>query len=58
MINGKIKKAYLSQKTDPNGAWVAEGEDFVGWKVESISKGGAKLQKESHTIEVQLYAER
>ena len=55
MINGEIKRAYLLQKSDRNGAWVSEGEDFVGWKVQSISTGGAKLERASHTIEVRLY---
>jgi hypothetical protein len=58
MINGDIKKAYLLQKTNHNGAWVGEGEDFAGWKVQTINAGGAKLRKESRVIEVLLYAER
>jgi hypothetical protein len=56
MINGETKRAYLMQKTNHNGAWVGEGEEFIGWKVQSINTGGAKLQKESRIIEVQLYA--
>jgi hypothetical protein len=58
MIKGEIKKAYLLRKSDRNGTWVGEGEDFVGWKVQSISTGAATLEKDSRTIEVRLYAER
>ena len=58
MVNGAVKKAYLFQKIDKNGAWVGEGDDFVGWKVQSITADGAKLQKETHVIEVRLYPER
>jgi hypothetical protein len=58
MVNGAVKKAYLFQKTDHNGSWVGEGEDFVGWKVQSITTEAAKLQKESHVIEVLLYPEK
>jgi hypothetical protein len=58
MVNGAIKKAYLLQKTDKSGAWVGEGDDFVGWRVQSITAEAAKLQKETHVIEVRLYPER
>jgi hypothetical protein len=58
VVNGAIKKAYLFQKTDKSGAWVGEGDDFVGWRVQSITADAAKLQKETHVIEVQLYPER
>jgi hypothetical protein len=58
MVNGAIKKAYLFQKTDKSGAWVGEGDDFVGWRVQSITADTAKLQKETHVIEVRLYPER
>jgi hypothetical protein len=58
MVNGTIKKAYLLQKTDKSGAWVGEGDDFVGWRVQSITTDAAKLQKETHVIEVLLYPER
>jgi hypothetical protein len=58
MVNGTIKKAYLLQKTDKSGAWVDEGDDFVGWRVQSITTDAAKLQKETHVIEVLLYPEK
>jgi hypothetical protein len=58
MVNGTIKKAYLLQKNDKSGTWVGEGDDFVGWKVQSITTDAAKLQKETHVIQVQLYPER
>jgi hypothetical protein len=58
MVNGTIKKAYLLQKADKSGAWVGEGDDFVGWRIQSITADAAKLQKETHVIEVRLYPER
>ena len=58
MVNGTIKKAYLLQKTDKSGAWVDEGDDFVGWRVQSITTDAAKLQKETHVIEVLLYPQK
>ncbi|HZP79815.1 MAG TPA: hypothetical protein VFB45_27015 [Pseudolabrys sp.] len=58
MINGQIKRAYLQRKVDLSGAWVGEGEDFVGWKVQTINEGTAILRKESRTINVELYATR
>ena len=58
MVNGTIKKAYLLQKTDKSGAWVGEGDDFIGWRVQSITTDAAKLQKETHVIEVLLYPQK
>jgi hypothetical protein len=58
MVNGAIKKAYLFQKSDKSGAWVGEGDDFVGWRVQSITTDAAKLQRETNVIEVRLYPER
>jgi hypothetical protein len=58
MVNGTIKKAYLSQKADKSGVWVGEGDDFIGWRVQSITTDAAKLQRETHVIEVLLYPER
>lgn len=58
MVNGTIKKAYLFQKTDKSGAWVGEGDDFVGWRIQSITADAAKLKKETHVIELHLYPER
>jgi hypothetical protein len=58
MISASKKLAYLFQKSNPNGTWVKEGEHFVGWKLEFIDAGNAKLQKDGRTIELQLYATR
>jgi hypothetical protein len=58
MVNGAVKKAYLFQKTDKSGVWVGEGDDFIGWRVQSITAEVAKLQKDTHVIEVRLYPER
>jgi hypothetical protein len=44
MVNGAIKKAYLFQKTDKSGAWVGDGDDFIGWRVQSITADAIKLQ--------------
>lgn len=58
IVNGTVKKAYLFQKTNQSGAWVAEGDEFVGWRVQSITPEVARLEKETHVIEVRLYPER
>lgn len=58
MVNGTIKKAYLLQKAEKSGAWVGEGDDFIGWRVQSITTDAARLQKETHVIEVLLYPQR
>ena len=58
VVNGTIKKAYLLQKADKSGVWVGEGDNFIGWRVQAITTDAAKLQKETHVIEVLLYPER
>jgi hypothetical protein len=54
-INRDIKKAYLFSKTDPRGTWVSEGENFLGWKVQSVDRAAVRLQQQDRTIEVLLY---
>jgi len=56
VINGAAKRAYLVRKADQVGAWLAEGQEILGWKVQSIDSGGAKLQKDGRNIELPLYA--
>src|SRR5262249_5326893 len=53
VISGMIRKAYLMKKPEPHGVWVREGDDFMGWKVHSISASTAKLQQNDRTIELQ-----
>jgi hypothetical protein len=57
LMNGGLNKVYLSRKTDPGGAWVMQGESFVGWKVRSIESGRTKLEKDGHVIDLWLYPE-
>jgi hypothetical protein len=58
MISGGVRKAYLHKTSEPNGVWVREGDEYVGWKVQSINVGSAKLRQNDRTIELPLYAER
>jgi hypothetical protein len=58
IISGVIRKAYLLKPPERNGAWVREGEEFMGWKLQSISPGIAKLQLNDRMLELRLYAER
>jgi hypothetical protein len=55
MTNGDLRKAYLLTKTNPAGSWVAEGENFMGWTLNSIGSSSAKVQQQDRTIELQLY---
>ncbi len=55
VITGGAKKAYLFRKTDRTGAWLAEGEEIMGWRVHAINSGGATLQKDGRDIELPLY---
>lgn len=55
MIKHDFKKAYVFSRAGTNGAWIKEGEDFMGWKVVSIGKGGAKLEQMGRSIDLSLY---
>jgi hypothetical protein len=56
VINGDVKKAYLSSKANPRGTWVGQGEEIQGWKLESVEHSGARLQQHNRTIVVLLYS--
>jgi len=58
MIKKELKTAYVFSRAGANGAWTKEGEAFMGWKVVSISKGGAKLEQAGRSIDLLLYPER
>jgi hypothetical protein len=52
------RRAYVFSRGGANGAWIKEGEVFMGWKVVSISKGAAKLQQARRSIDLLLYPEQ
>lgn len=58
VISRDVRRAYLFSRADPRGTWVSEGESFMGWKLQSITNTGTKLQQHNRVIELQLYAER
>jgi hypothetical protein len=58
MINREARKAYLFRKLDRSGSWLSEGEEIMGWKVQSIDRSGATLQKDGRKIELPLYAQQ
>ena len=55
MIEGAVKKAFVVNRADSQGAWVAEGEAVAGWQVLSITAADAKLQNAGRTILLDLY---
>ncbi|HEY7300025.1 MAG TPA: hypothetical protein VH684_19130 [Xanthobacteraceae bacterium] len=55
VIDHNIKKAYLFTRADPHGAWVSEGENFMGWKVQSVDSNSTTLQQNSRFVELHLY---
>jgi hypothetical protein len=55
MTNRHLRKVYLLTKANPAGSWLAEGESFMGWKIQSVDASSAKLQQQDRTIELQLY---
>jgi hypothetical protein len=58
MIRNDLRKAYVFSRGATNGGWIKEGDDFMGWKIVSITKGAAKLQQAGRSIDLLLYPER
>jgi hypothetical protein len=55
MMNDSVRKAYVFSRNGVGGEWIAEGEDFMGWRVGSIGQGSAKLEQAGRRIDLQLY---
>jgi hypothetical protein len=58
MVMQGAHKAYLFRKTDPSGTWVADGEDFMGWRIQTIDAAGIVLTNGERKIDLKLYPER
>jgi hypothetical protein len=54
-MDGALKKVYLFSKGNPEGAWVSEGEAFLGWTVQCIDSSTAKLKQGGRTLSLDLY---
>ena len=58
LIGEGVRKAYVSSRTDPRGAWVSEGDDLAGWKIKSVEPTAITLEQQERRIEVLLYPPR
>ncbi len=50
-----VRKAYLTAKSGARGTWVAEGEEFKGWRVQSVDGARVKVGKGRRVFELTLY---
>jgi hypothetical protein len=55
MIKNNVRKAFVFNRGGAGGTWTAEGDEFMGWKVISISGTGARLEQQGRSIDLQLY---
>jgi hypothetical protein len=55
LMSSGVKKAYLFTRSNASGTWAAEGGDLMGWRVQSVSKDGAKLEQQGRVIDLKLY---
>jgi hypothetical protein len=58
MVMQGARKAYVFRKTDPSGTWVADGQDFMGWKIQMIDAAGVVLGNGERRIDLKLYPDR
>ncbi|MBU6462904.1 MAG: hypothetical protein KGL35_22445 [Bradyrhizobium sp.] len=56
MLRNGLSKAFLFSKAGPStGTWASEGEEFQGWRVQSIDNSGVKLEQNGRSIRLTLY---
>jgi hypothetical protein len=58
MVMQGVRKTYVLRKTDPSGTWVADGQDFMGWKIQMIDAAGVVLGNGERRIDLKLYPDR
>jgi len=57
-IDSTLRKAYLYNRANPQGAWVSEGETFMGWTVQTIEPGATRLKQSDRELALELYPRR
>lgn len=55
MIKNDVRKAFVFSRGGSGGAWIAEGDDFMGWQIRSIDRTSAKLEQKGRSLDLQLY---
>ena len=56
LIKKGIRKAYMFSRANAGGgAWINEGQEFMGWSIRSVSATGAKLEQQGRSIDLLLY---
>jgi hypothetical protein len=55
VITEETRKAYVFNKNDSQGAWLGEGEDILGWKVDAIDAMTVRLQQADRSLDLELY---
>jgi hypothetical protein len=55
VIDKRVKKVLLLTPADSSGAWLSEGDQIMGWKVDIITSGGVTLRQNSSKIDVKMY---
>lgn len=56
VIDKRVKRALLLTPVDNNGTWLSEGDQVMGWRVETITSTGVTLRQNTSKIDVKMYA--
>lgn len=56
VIDKRVRKALLLSPADNNGAWLSEGDQVMGWKVEAITAAGVTLRQNSSKLDIRMYS--
>jgi hypothetical protein len=55
LINSDVRKAYVFGRVGASGTWTSEGDEFMGWRIRSITGTGVKLEQRGRSIDLPLY---
>jgi hypothetical protein len=55
-LRGRAKQAYLGSASNPNGMWLKEGDDVMGWQVSHITSAGVTISRAGQSFDLLLYA--
>ena len=56
-INGDAKLVLFTTPENPDGIWLAEGAEIMGWKITDLDANGVTLTTGQQNLKMQLYVD-
>jgi len=58
MIKDDMRKVYVFSRASAGGAWLNEGNEFMGWQIKSVNDAGARLEQNGSSLDLPLYPQQ